>query len=530
MYASDYRVRKHIARSLGEAYDQDGSCAVPLAFCYLSGFGAPKDVVKGQRILETTDYNSNDVRMMLHDLNRRRTELPSVLGQVTDENGHGDIKTLTEIYVAQGRLETASVAIERELGDLEAFNGPETSAVLQLRKELIDIRVAQGRMLDAEGLLLATLDTCSESRNLECDDNDVQVLVIMSQLASRYRDLNRLEDAAELERHLKQQASPSTTEQQLKGNEPFHPTTDHPMKMPLEGFSELALEASGQEASHAANKTTDDAPMLWLFARCHLFIRHRKWRNVDRVLTDTRRVCKELISDHLVVMDTMNILTKIRLSLGRLDSAKDFAGDVVKIGGQQWGEDHPTVLTGKGNLAIILRNSGDFFRAEALAKELIDAARRKWGDEHDVTRAGSRILSSLYVQIGRLGEAETLTCELLKLERRINGEDSPNFVDALSTLALIYEVQGNLDAAEELAEQALKTSVKMLGPRHERSLVRMHQLSSIMRQQGASEEAEQIEEICLKLRRGILGNDHPDTVSSMEHLARIRSAKASGIE
>lgn len=532
LYGSDYRVHKHIAESLLEAYGWDESCDIPLAFCYLSGFGIPRDVEKAQKILNKTEYSSDDVLIMLHDLNRRQTELPSVLARVTDDSGHADLGRVPDIYVEQGRLENALKVLERELKDLKEFSGPDNipAADIQLRRQLVDIYDAQGQYVELQNLLLASLDKHSSSRKLETDDTNVQVHEVMSLLAADYRFLKRWEDAKEVETYLKNQAMPSETSQTHTHDKEEGittpktcPATGHP----VEAFSQLALGAlqPGQDRSVPGISTIpDDEPLLWLFERCASYIRHRKWRNINRVLTDTRRVCKSLISEHLVVLDTMNQLTKVNMTLGRYQVAEPWAKDAIQMG-RQWGENHPSVLVGKGNLAMISLIMDKLDRAESLAKELIHIAQAKWGEDHDLTQYGWRILGSTYGQQGKMDEAEEVAKKLVAQNKKLYGDENMSTLDAVSNLAVIYHQQGDLDAAEELAEEALRTCVKMLGNRHARSLKRMDHLSMILFEQGETTAAAILGESCLQKRRDVLGSQHPDTASSMEAMAKIRSVQ-----
>jgi tetratricopeptide (TPR) repeat protein len=120
--------------------------------------------------------------------------------------------------------------------------------------------------------------------------------------------------------------------------------------------------------------------------------------------------------------------------------------------------DDPAVAATLVNLAVVVREQGDFEEAYSLLSQALDLQRRIFGPEHPPVAATLVNLADVAEHRGDFDEAYGLLSQALDLQRRIFGPEHPTVAATLVNLADVAEHRGDLHEAYGLLLQALETS------------------------------------------------------------------------
>jgi tetratricopeptide (TPR) repeat protein len=207
------------------------------------------------------------------------------------------------------------------------------------------------------------------------------------------------------------------------------------------------------------------------------------------------------------------------LSDGRYDDAELPLTDVVEVGKQILGINHPNTLSSMANLASTYRHQGRWTEAEELFVQVIETRKRELGSEHPDTLTSMGNLASTFQNQGRWTEAEELKVQVMETMKRVVGPEHPDTLTSMGNLASTFKNQGRWIEAEELEMQVMETGKRVLGPKHHSTLTSIGNLASIFRNQGRWTEAEELEVQVMETMKRVLGPEHPDTLTSMGNLA-----------
>ncbi|WP_189757333.1 tetratricopeptide repeat protein [Streptomyces eurythermus] len=189
------------------------------------------------------------------------------------------------------------------------------------------------------------------------------------------------------------------------------------------------------------------------------------------------------------------------------------------------GEDHPSTLTSRNNLANAYESAGDLGRAIALYEQTLTDSERVLGEDHPSTLTSRNNLAGAYESAGDLGRAIPLLEQTLTDRVRVLGEDHPSTLTSRNNLAYAYRSAGDLGRAIALYEQTLTDRVRVLGEDHPDTLFSRNSLANAYRSAGDLGRAIALYEQTLTDRVRVLGEDHPSTLTSRNSLANAyRSA------
>ena len=132
-------------------------------------------------------------------------------------------------------------------------------------------------------------------------------------------------------------------------------------------------------------------------------------------------------------------------------------------------EDHPDIARTIGQLAIVVRQLGDYEEAERLTRESLNLKRKIFGEEHaDVAQA----LNSLAIVLkdrGKEWEAERTYREALAMKRKVFGERHEEVASTLNNLAALLKSSARYAEAEPLYLEALAIFQEHLGVNHRKT-------------------------------------------------------------
>jgi tetratricopeptide (TPR) repeat protein len=183
------------------------------------------------------------------------------------------------------------------------------------------------------------------------------------------------------------------------------------------------------------------------------------------------------------------------------------------------GEDSPQTLNIRSNLTAACQEAGDVRRAIPLFEQILVDTARILGDDHPDTLTARSNLAGAYESAGDLDRAIPLHEQALADSIRVLGEDHPQTLTRRQNVAATYSARGDLGRAIPMYEQALADSIRVLGEDHPQTMTFRSHLAAAYESAGDLDRAIPLYEQVLSDRQRILGDDHPDTLASGNSLA-----------
>ncbi|MEU6277179.1 toll/interleukin-1 receptor domain-containing protein, partial [Streptomyces populi] len=235
------------------------------------------------------------------------------------------------------------------------------------------------------------------------------------------------------------------------------------------------------------------------------------------VMPHARALVEELdTGESLALLDSV---ARYDYESGQPASASHHYQRLIDARTTQLGEDHPSTLATRSDLANAYRSAGDLGRAIPLLEETLTDSVRVLGEDHPNTLIFRNSLATAYQSAGDLGRAIPLFEQTLTDRVRVLGEDHPNTLTSRNNLAYAYRSAGDLGGALPLYEQTLTDSVRVLGEDHPDTLISRNNLASAYYVAGDLGQAILLFEQTLTDSVRVLGEDHPNTLTYRNNLA-----------
>ncbi len=171
-------------------------------------------------------------------------------------------------------------------------------------------------------------------------------------------------------------------------------------------------------------------------------------------------------------------------SAGDLPRAKELLERALASDLQNLGEDHPSVATGRSNLATALQDLGDLPRAKELLERALASDLQNLGEDHPSVARSRSNLALVLQDLGDLPRAKELLAHALASALQSLGEDHPSVPTRRFNLATIYEELGALDDARRDFAAALANEERSLGPSHPSTAHTRVRLADVLAQLG----------------------------------------------
>ncbi|MFI6409318.1 tetratricopeptide repeat protein [Streptomyces sp. NPDC050548] len=234
-------------------------------------------------------------------------------------------------------------------------------------------------------------------------------------------------------------------------------------------------------------------------------------------LTDARTT--QLGDDHPSTLTSRNNLASAYRAAGDLAQAIPLLQQTHTDMTRVLGDDHPDTLTSRNNLAYAYRAAGDLAQAIPLHEQTLADMTRVLGDDHPDTLTSRSNLAYAYEAAGDLAQAIPLLQQTLADRARVLGDDHPNTLSSRNDLASAYRAAGDLGQAIPLLQQTLADRARVLGDDHPNTLDSRNDLASAYEAAGDLGQAIPLLQQTLADRARVLGDDHPDTLTSRNNLA-----------
>ncbi len=216
-----------------------------------------------------------------------------------------------------------------------------------------------------------------------------------------------------------------------------------------------------------------------------------------------------------------NNLALVLKELGDFEGARDLLEKALKSAETNLGADHPNTAMGYSNLALVLRSLGDFESAQELLEKALKSAEITFGVDHPNTATLYSNLATVLRDLGDFEGARDLLEKALKSAEITFGVDHPNTAIHYSNLALVLQNLGDFEGARDLLEKALKSTETNFGVDHPNTATHYSNLATVLRDLGDFEGARDLLEKALKSDETNFGANHPNTTISYSNLALV---------
>ena len=180
------------------------------------------------------------------------------------------------------------------------------------------------------------------------------------------------------------------------------------------------------------------------------------------------------------------------------------------------------IRSGKAQLAVILRKTGDREQARALLEDALVGLSDSGNKTARVELAAARLsLGGVYWGDGDYGRAQRQYELAHKTMRSIFGDHHPRTANAQHALGLVHLTQGNYDEAEKYLLEALRHSTELLGEIHQQTASAHGSIGALYYQAGRVAEAREHHQAALRTEKLLFGVDSIRTSRSLNNLALV---------
>jgi tetratricopeptide (TPR) repeat protein len=192
--------------------------------------------------------------------------------------------------------------------------------------------------------------------------------------------------------------------------------------------------------------------------------------------------------------------------------------DALAIHEKALGPEHPNTATNLTNLALLLKDQGDYAGARPLYERALASFEKALGPEHLYTARSLNDLALLLQAQGDYAGARPLYERALAIREKALGPEHPSTAIVLNSLGFLLHAQGDLAGARPLYDRALASFEKALGPEHPNTAISLNNLAGLLRDQGDYAGARPLYERALAIHEKVLGPEHPNTATSLNNL------------
>jgi tetratricopeptide (TPR) repeat protein len=333
-------------------------------------------------------------------------------------------------YLNARRLHAqAGPFLQQALRIAEVVWGTQHSETASLLNDLADVFTRQGKLEQAESLLLRSLAQRKELRGAEHGE----VAESLYYLGELYFDQGKYQQA-----------------------EPFY----------------LQALAIWENPSGAGRMNTAQRLAHTLNVLAFLYYQIGRFEQIESLYQRALHIQEtQLGPDH---PETAESLSGLAAFLYRVqenyERAEQLLHRAVQIREQALGAEHPLLANSLGILAQLLTLQERYVEAEPLHLRALRIREEIYGPEHHETAYSLNDLAVFYERQGKYEQAERLFLRALQIREQGLGSAHPYVARNLTLLAQFYQVRGQLKRAEPLVARALAIFEQALGPDHRETI------------------------------------------------------------
>jgi tetratricopeptide (TPR) repeat protein len=208
-----------------------------------------------------------------------------------------------------------------------------------------------------------------------------------------------------------------------------------------------------------------------------------------------------------------------------LNEAIPIMRSAVAIQQSVWGDEpYPDYAAALNDLAVMLKDQGDYAQSEQLFMESLAMERKLLGDKHADLAAALNNLGVVQRRKGDLTAAEATYHEALAMQRELLGEVHPEVANTLNNLAFVRYERGDLRGAIQIEGESLDIYRKLF-PGDSPDVARtMNRLGYWQIETHDYSAASHSLEDALAMRRRLFGPSHLEVASSLMHVGILQVA------
>jgi non-specific serine/threonine protein kinase/serine/threonine-protein kinase len=234
-----------------------------------------------------------------------------------------------------------------------------------------------------------------------------------------------------------------------------------------------------------------------------------------------KRIAEEMRGQPVVQARLMGIMGRVYMRLGLYDQARPLLAQADDTLRRTLGESHPEVAEAANNLALLLRNTGDYAGALEEFRRARAIAETTLGRDDPAVAYILNGAGLLLRDTGDYAEARPLLEQALAIRESNPGPGSSDLTQSLANLALLLADTGDFDRARPLYERALEIDERTLGRDHPFVADDLNSLAMLEHRAGALAEARAMYERALSIREKVLPPEHPALAETLNNLASL---------
>jgi len=225
--------------------------------------------------------------------------------------------------------------------------------------------------------------------------------------------------------------------------------------------------------------------------------------------------------DTLAISTLQNNLALRLKELGDYASARTLLEEAVNSAERNFGPDHSTTATVYANLGLVLKDLGDYAGARTLLEKAVHSDERNFGLDHPTTAGSYSNLSLALRGLGDYAGARFLLEKAINIDEHNLGSGHPANAIWYSNLALVLQELGDFAGAQPLLEKAIRSNEGHFGPDHPTTAVYYSNLALVLKGMGDYAGARSLLEKAVGSNERNLGSDHPSTAVCYSNLAMV---------
>jgi tetratricopeptide (TPR) repeat protein len=206
---------------------------------------------------------------------------------------------------------------------------------------------------------------------------------------------------------------------------------------------------------------------------------------------------------------------------GNYFAAKELLIKALEADEMAYGPYHPTTAIRNSNLATVLLDLGDYEHAKSYMEKAVLSDEKNFGPEHPTTARRYSNLAMILQNLKDYAGAKSYMEKAILADEKTFGPDHPTTARRYSNFGLVLKDLGEPELARTYMKKALQSDIKNLGLNHPTIAKRYTNLGVILQDLGDYEGAESLMNKALELEESIYGTQHPVIAATCVNLSSL---------
>jgi len=216
-----------------------------------------------------------------------------------------------------------------------------------------------------------------------------------------------------------------------------------------------------------------------------------------------------------------NNLAVVLRDHGDYVKAKSLLEKAIHSSEQNLGENHLTTAVYYSNLGIVLQAKGDYIGAKALLERAMFSTKQNLGTNHPNTASSYSNLALVLQDLGDYTEAKALLEKAVFSFKQNFGESHPKTILCYANLGIVFQALGDYVEAITLLKKAMYSSEKNFGVSHPTTAIRYSKLALVLKNIGDYTGAKTLFEKAMFSYKQNFGENHPTLAVCYSNLGRV---------